>query len=184
MKKIKFGSNSLWLWGMVVFLILEIFNYSVLSIFIPLKMCSLISVVMLTILLAYIYLSVVSLYNSTKKDVLLDVEQKNVCVLQKINDIYSSLNNIEKEVKELSYKTKKCETKNIKIADELKNIRRAVEQISNKIMLPIGQCSISGNKDIFEICIVTDGKQYKFNAEKDQITSYVKNGQLERYECK
>lgn len=51
------------------------------------------------------------------------------------------------------------------------------------IALPIGQASVTGDKENFEICIVTDGKQYKFNASGDQITSYVKSGKEERYGC-
>lgn len=54
---------------------------------------------------------------------------------------------------------------------------------ANTIMLPIGQCSVTGDKDNFEICIVTDGKQYKFGVEGDEITTYGKNGKLERYGC-
>lgn len=51
------------------------------------------------------------------------------------------------------------------------------------IVLPIGQASVTGDKDNFEICIVTEGKQYKFNATGDQITSYIKNDKEERYGC-
>jgi len=61
--------------------------------------------------------------------------------------------------------------------------RMKVSKAPDTIVLPIGQASVTGNKDDFEICIVTEGKQYKFNATGDQITSYIKNGQEERYGC-
>ena len=61
--------------------------------------------------------------------------------------------------------------------------RMKVSKAPDTIALPIGQASVTGDKDNFEICIVTDGKQYKFNAAGDQITSYIKNGKEERYGC-
>ena len=61
--------------------------------------------------------------------------------------------------------------------------RIKVRKTINTITLPIGQDSVTGDRDNFEICIVTDGKQYKFNSSGDQITSYVNNGREERYGC-
>lgn len=54
---------------------------------------------------------------------------------------------------------------------------------SNTIGLPIGQYSVKGDKEEFEICIVTEGKQYKFGANGDQIITYERNGNVERYGC-
>lgn len=51
------------------------------------------------------------------------------------------------------------------------------------IPLPIGSCSVFGDKENFEIFIITDGKQYKFTAENDKIVAFESNGKCERYGC-
>ena len=49
------------------------------------------------------------------------------------------------------------------------------------ISLPIGSCSVLGDKENFEIVIIADGKQYKFTAENDKIVAFEANGKRERY---
>lgn len=164
MKEVVTKTKRTWHFALIIFLFLEVVNYGVLSIFITIKICSFISTFVTVLLLTYAH-------------------KENKYLTEKVEKIYSSLYDVEKEVRKLSNDVEKLVHENSKMADEIIYVKSDIKQMSNTVNIANGYCSVTGDDDIFEICIVTDGKQYKFNAHQDQIVEYMKNGNWERYGC-
>lgn len=100
----------------------------------------------------------------------------------KKEDELNEINNNKTEIKMQQYNQSPAETSLSTIDTPPIHGQETVSQKSIKserISLPIGICTISGDEEYFEISIISNGKQYKFNVEGDSITEYWKSGMVE-----